>query len=176
MTDNNSSSTGAASTALFGFIFSGMGAFIILAAMNIIPISPESLHAPRWVLGAAGGMFFLAGMAVISQGIAGPGAEQIHLFQWLQYVLVLGILIGFSSVFVWVGLGSGEREFQGTSSFGPIRFSGQGDEFLGRCLFGGFGVLVSLVTLFYAINQPLKILGKDFRTSEEQKSLGDNDE
>lgn len=145
--------------ALMGFISAAMGAFFMLAGADVINLNPDDVHAPLWVIGAAGLVFFLAGMMIIFQGIAGPGADQITLYKWLQYFLVLGMLASFAAIFIWVGLGPGEREFESSVSIGPIGFINQGGEFLGRCLFGGFGLVMALIVLFYTINQPIQILG-----------------
>ena len=153
---------------LMGIIFVGAGSTIVLLALNVIPVNPESLEAPRWVVGAAGAMFFFLGLLVFAQGIAGPGGEQVILFQWVQYMLTLGALISFSSVFIWAGLGTGERQFQSSGSVGPISFSGQGDDLLGRCMFGGFGLLVAVLTLFYALNRPLQLLGINDEEQEDE--------
>jgi hypothetical protein len=151
---------------LMGLIFVGAGSMIVFLALDIIPVNPESLEAPRWVVGAAGAMFFFLGLLVFAQGIAGPGGEQVILFQWVQYMLTLGALISFSSVFIWAGLGAGERQFQSSGSIGPIGISGQGGDLLGRCMFGGFGLLVAVGTLFYALNRPLQLLGIDSEDRE----------
>ncbi|MBT3391515.1 MAG: hypothetical protein HN413_14030 [Chloroflexi bacterium] len=143
---------------LMGLIFMAVGGLIILMALEIIPMDPSSLHAPRWVLGAAGALFFLSGALVFLQGIAGPDGEHDALMRWVQYVLVLGAMVAFSSVFLWVGFGPGEREFQTTTSVGPLSVSGQGNDVVGRCLFGGFGVLTALGTVYYAFQQLIKIL------------------
>lgn len=178
MTEKNSSSMGgAAFTALMGFMSAAMGAFFMLAGADVIHLDPESVHAPLWVIAAAGTVFFLAGMMIIFQGIAGPGAEQITLYKWLQYFLVLGMLVSFAAIFIWVGLGPGEREFESSVTLGPVGIIGQGSEFLGRCLFGGFGLVLGFIVIYFAICQPLKILGLK---SEQRQSLtnksGDNDD
>jgi len=142
-----------------GFLSAAMGAFFMLAGADVIHLNPDDVHAPLWVIAAAGLVFFLAGMMIIFQGIAGPGAEQIMLYKWLQYFLVLGILASFAAIFIWVGLGTGEREFESSVSIGPLAIIGQGSEFIGRCLFGGFGLLMGFIVLFFAINQPMQILG-----------------
>ncbi len=152
-----------------GLVFVLAGSIIVLLALDIIPVNPESLEAPRWVVGAAGAMFFFLGLLVFAQGIAGPGGEQVILFQWVQYMLTLGALISFSSVFIWAGLGAGERQFQSSGSIGPIGISGQGDDLLGRCMFGGFGLLVAVLTLFYALNRPLQLLGINFEDREDEQ-------
>lgn len=153
---------------LMGLLFVVAGSAIVLVALDVIPVNPESLQAPRWVVGAAGAMFFFLGLLVFAQGIAGPGGEQIILFQWVQYMLTLGALISFSSVFIWVGLGAGERQFQSSGSIGPIGVSGQGNDWLGRCMFGGFGLLVAVGTLFYALNRPLQLLGINPKEREDE--------
>ncbi len=156
---NNNSVSGDAAAAILGFVFAAVGGFIMFAAVDIVAIDPEGLHAPRWVLGAAGLMFFLAGVMVIAQGIAGPGAEQVVLFQWLQLILVTGMMASFAAIFIWVGLGPGEREFQNSTSFGPISIIKEGNQIIGRCLFGGFGLLTGLGTLVFAFNKILRLLG-----------------
>ncbi len=158
--------------AFMGFICAAMGAFFMLAGADVIHLDPESVHAPLWVIAAAGTVFFLAGMMIILQGIAGPGAEQITLYKWLQYCLVLGMLISFAAIFVWVGLGPGEREFESSVSIGPIGFISRGSEFIGRCLFGGFGIILGIIVLYFAINQPLHILG--LKSEERQRHTNKN--
>lgn len=157
--NSKDSYTGDALAALMGLLFALVGSLIMFAAADFIPLDPEGLHAPRWVLGAVGLMFFLAGMMVIAQGIAGAGAEQVVLFQWLQFILVFGMMTAFAIVFIWVGLGPGEREFQSSTSFGPISFSGNGNQIIGRCMFGGFGLLTGLGTLIFAVNRVAQLLG-----------------
>lgn len=155
----DNSNTGDATAAILGFIFTAVGGFIMFAAFDIIHIDPDGLQAPRWVLGAVGLMFFLAGVMVIAQGIAGPGAEQVVLFQWLQLILVTGIMVSFAAVFAWVGLGPGEREFQGSTSIGPFTIIKESNQFAGRCVFGGFGLLTGLGTLAFAFNKIFQLLG-----------------
>jgi hypothetical protein len=155
----NDTYAGDAMAAFMGLVFMGVGGLIMFAAADWIYIDPKSLHAPRWVLGAVGFMFFLAGLMVIAQGIAGPGAEQVPLFQWLQFILVFGMMAAFAVVFTWVGLGPGEREFQGSTSIGPISIIGNTNQFIGRCMFGGFGVLTGIGTLVYAFNRVVRLFG-----------------
>jgi len=153
-----------------------MGAFFMLAGADIIHLDPEGVHAPLWVIGAAGSVFFLAGMLIIFQGIAGPGAEQITLYKWLQYFLVLGMMASFAAIFIWVGLGPGEREFQSSVSLGPLGIIGQGSEIIGRCLFGGFGIILGIIVLYFAINQPLQILGLKAEEKEHTSNNGDSND
>jgi hypothetical protein len=59
------------------------------------------------------------------------------------------LLILFAGVFIWVGLGSGERTFETSTTLGPVTTSGEGNPVVGRCLFGGFGIGTLLAGLFY---------------------------
>ena len=56
---------------LFGLPFAGLGGWVVLMAVGTIAIPPGSLHAPRWVLGVAGGTFGVAGLFLILHGLAG---------------------------------------------------------------------------------------------------------
>jgi hypothetical protein len=69
------------------------------------------------------------------------------------------MMAAFSSVFLWVGFGSGERSFQTETSFGTVSTTGHGNELTGRCLFGMFGLATTLGTLYYMVSQPLVISG-----------------
>lgn len=48
----------------FGGIFVAVGAFIVLVGTRVIPVDPQSVHAPWWVLTVMGVCFALGGMAV----------------------------------------------------------------------------------------------------------------
>ncbi len=163
--------------ALMGCVSMAIGAFLLMAGLGVIRLDPQSVHGPLWIMGAAGLMFFLAGLLILFQSIAGPGAEQLPLFQWVQYILVGGILVAFSAVFIWVGLGPGERQFESSASLGPANTAGQGVDLLGRCLFGGFGLTLGLVTLYYLITRPMQILGwKTEEPTDAPLPNGDNHE
>jgi len=49
---------------LFGLPFVGMGAWITLIGLKVVPVNPKSVHAPYWVLAVCGLCFFGAGLAV----------------------------------------------------------------------------------------------------------------
>ena len=137
----------------FGGIFFLMGSFVVLIAADIIHADPSSFNAPRWVVGAAGGVFMLAGIMVTLQGSFGPGGQQTRLFLWLQFFFGLGLMVLFSSIFLWVGFGPGEREFSSSSSIGPITTSGSGNVSMGRIMFGGGGLLMVFFTIAMAVSQ-----------------------
>jgi hypothetical protein len=109
------------------------GLFPMAAATGFIQVDPDSMHAPRWVIGSAGGLFVLAGIAILAHR---------HLF--LPSLLVPIILTLFAAVFGWVGLGPGKREFDGGLPFVSFEFN----NWLGRGLFGFFSILMGLVALY----------------------------
>ncbi len=43
---------------IFGGIFFLAGSFIVMVSADIIHADPSSFNAPRWVVGAAGGVYF----------------------------------------------------------------------------------------------------------------------
>jgi hypothetical protein len=70
------------------------------------------------------------------------------------------MLTAFSAVFLWVGFGGGEREFSSSGSFLFFTISGEGNDVLGRIVFGGGGIFATLITGYYAINQARKIMNQ----------------
>ena len=143
---------------LLGVIASLVGLVILLAGLNIIPFNLPSSEIPRWMLSAIGTMFFCIGIFAVTRAFP-PATQQSALCQWLQYFALVGGLGAFSAIFLWVGFGPGEREFESSTTIGPFTTSGKGDELIGRVLFGGFGLLTGLGTLWIAISRPLHLLG-----------------
>ncbi|MGN6643124.1 MAG: hypothetical protein ACTHKU_08990, partial [Verrucomicrobiota bacterium] len=48
----------------FGGLFVAVGTAISLVGMKVLPVDPATVHAPYWVLSAAGGSFALGGLMV----------------------------------------------------------------------------------------------------------------
>ncbi|MBT3338978.1 MAG: hypothetical protein HN855_03995 [Anaerolineae bacterium] len=160
MTNQDNGPQGLLGSMVFGGIFVLMGGFIVLVSADIIHADPSSFNAPRWVVGAAGGTFMLAGMMVAMQGAFGPGGQETLLYLWLQFFFGLALMILFSSVFLWVGFGPGEREFTTSTTIGPVTTSGAGGDTTGRWIFGGSGVFMALITFVMAYSNWKKI--RDF--------------
>ena len=134
----------------FGGIFFLVGAFIVMLAANIIPSDPSSFNAPRWVVAAAGAVFMLAGTMVALQGAFGPNPEQSRLYLIFTFILGTALMLLFSSIFIWVGFGPGEREFSTSTSVGAVTTTSSGGDQSGRFIFGGSGALMLLMTFFMA--------------------------
>jgi hypothetical protein len=56
-----STTTGAGCLALFSLPFLGVGVGVVLLAAGVIPADEANFNVPRWVVGAVGGLFALAG-------------------------------------------------------------------------------------------------------------------
>jgi len=56
---------------LLGSPFAGAGAFILLIGLGKVEMDPSKIHAPMWVISAAGSMFLLAGLWFIWHGLDG---------------------------------------------------------------------------------------------------------
>lgn len=116
---------------LFSLPFLVAGAVIILISLEVIHVNPSSIHAPMWVLGVAGGVFFLAGLAVFLNGIVGmirlvrsksrseahPDEPWFADYDWnpegitsrqgtslIVHLFGFGITVGLLSVMNWVAL------------------------------------------------------------------------
>ncbi len=144
--------------------FFGMGLFVMLISFDIIPTPPENFNAPRIVVAAAGLVFALAGIMIFIGGSFSQEEMNTPLLAWVWFVLKLVVMAAFSSVFLWVGFGPGEREFQTTSSFGGVTTTGEGSSSFGRFLFGGAGVLFGLITLWVSFAQFRSLMQKTFHS------------
>ncbi len=135
----------------FGGIFSLAGAFIIAISLDIIHVDAASFHASRLVVAAAGLVFFLAGMLVAQQGVTSVFGQDTAWTRWTQYFLVVALMLAFSVVFLYAGLGPGERAFTQSTSAGPVTSTGDLNETTGRLIFGLFGFLFMAGSLAFAV-------------------------
>lgn len=149
---------------IISFSFWGMGLFVMLTALDVIPTPPENFNAPRIVVAAAGLVFALAGIMIFIGGSFSEEEMNRPLLAWVWFLLRLIVMVAFSSVFLWVGFGTGEREFQTTSSFGGVTTTGAGSSSFGRFLFGGAGVLFGVGTLWVSFVQVRSLIQKTFHS------------
>ena len=117
-----------------GLIASVIGLFVIALA---IWGDDSGLHAPRWVVGAAGGTFLLAGLAIFGQ--------DFPLFSGLVRALLLTC---FGAVFTWASFGPGERQFSSTVSLPFFSFSRSSPGILGRICFAPGAILLDAWALY----------------------------
>ena len=126
-----------------GLLMVAAGAFVIGTS---IWADEAGFHAPRWVVGAAGAAFLLAGLSMFVQG------------QRLLAGLLLALMMtAFAATFMWVSFGPGERQFSSTVSIPFLSFSRAGSEGIGRLCFapGALGMAALAVYLWVKVGRDL---------------------
>ena len=145
-------------TAWVGALCALMGLVILLVALRIIPADEAKFHAPHWVVGAAGLMFFLAGLAILTG--PPPGAPEATRTTWRTFLLGLGIVGALAAVFNWVAFGPGPRSFGGSVSIPFVSVSGPSSEWSGRIAFGAVAVLIDAFALWVIVRGLRDLLGR----------------
>jgi hypothetical protein len=145
-------------TAWMGALCALMGLAILLVALRIIPADEAKFHAPHWVVGAAGLMFFLAGLAILTG--PPPGTPEAARTTWRTFLLALGIVGALGAVFNWVAFGPGPRSFGGSVSIPFVSVSGPSSEWSGRIAFGAVAVLIDAFALWVIVRGLRDLLGR----------------
>ncbi len=70
---------------LVGSLFVAIGTVIILVGTKMLPVNPASVHAPYWVLTAAGASFALGGLVVCGMAWRHFAADRNWLYATRQY-------------------------------------------------------------------------------------------
>lgn len=112
------------------------GLFIIAAGLRWVDIEP-SRGVPHWIVGLAGAVFLLAGIAI---ALPRPPSR------WHDLIGAL-LFTAFATIALWIGFGPGERRFSGGVSAGGLAVHGSGGSGVGRFVFGAMGVLLLLMAL-----------------------------
>ena len=144
-----------------GAVFIGIiamlcGVYPILVGLGVVHVrrAPE---AQPWVAIAMGGMFVLAGLAIIN-GYAVAGASRADgslpdnapfFVRVTQYVLGVGIVGLMFAVFAWVAFGPGERHFSSSISLPFWSSSEHSSERSGRI---AFGIAAGFMGLFLVLS------------------------
>lgn len=150
---------------ILGFFSLVMGLVVMAVAADILPADESSIHAPRWVLSAAGLIFVLCGVLVfLSMGTQErghtAGGKSLEIVQTL---IGNGVITLFALILSWIAFGPGERQFSSTISLPFISISSaDANELSGRICFGTFAVLLDGLTVWvwvHAIGRLVKTLG-----------------
>ena len=145
-------------TAWMGTLCALVGLVILLLALRIVPTDESKFHAPHWVVGAAGLVFFLAGIAILTAPPAGaPDAARTT---WRSFLLGLGVVGALAAVFNWVAFGPGPRSFGGGISIPFVSVSGPQSEWSGRVAFGAGAVLIDAFVLWVIVRGLRDLLGR----------------
>ena len=91
---------------LIGVLIGALGAWQVLAGLGVINMNISDWKGPAQV--AAGLMFIFAGAWSFFHGTLGPGGQDLPLYPWIQYFMVLPILAGFGIILLYEGNVSGE--------------------------------------------------------------------
>ena len=91
---------------LLGILFGALGAWMSLAGLGVIKTGILDMRGPAQVV--AGLMFFFAGAWSFFQSTLGPTGQNLPVYPWIQYFLILPILAGFGFILLWAGIESGD--------------------------------------------------------------------
>jgi hypothetical protein len=143
-----------------GLIAIGMGLFLLLVGLGVIPVNPRSVHGPMWTISAGGVAFMLAGLSIsvgAIHGVSPTGDLPENTGWWMRlfyYVVGLAIVGALASIGTWVAFGAGERNFSGTGFF---LLSSEGRNTAGRIIFGFGAVLTWLIAVVLAVSGARKL-------------------
>ncbi len=91
---------------LIGLLIGALGLWQVLAGLGVIHMNISDWKGPTQVV--AGLMFIFGGAWSFFHGTLGPGGQDLPLYSWIQYFMVLPILAGLGFIFLWEGNESGE--------------------------------------------------------------------
>jgi hypothetical protein len=137
----------------FGLCFVAMGIAPMLATFNVGPLGTADINGPPWLGLAAGGVFVVAGLAVI----VGPGRPI------LNGLLALVVLAGLATLGNWIAFGVGERVCSASIMFWTDRdMAGLGCRIpfgIGALITNAIVLLSAIVLLQQALGGPPKVAG-----------------
>jgi hypothetical protein len=91
---------------LLGILFGVLGAWMIMAGLGIIHPNIAGLKGAGQVI--AGLMFFFAGAWSFFRSTLGPGGQDLLIYRWIEYFMILPILAGLSALIILAGSESDE--------------------------------------------------------------------
>ncbi len=90
---------------LLAIVFALMGVTMVFLGLGIVKTSMAVHNQPVMVI--SGLMFFSAGTLAFFRSTSVPGAEALPSTPWIEYFLLLPILLGFGVTFFWAGIAAG---------------------------------------------------------------------
>lgn len=91
---------------ILGILFGLLGAWISLEGLGLVRTGIPDMVGPGQVVG--GLMFFFAGAWSFFQSTLGPGGQDLPIYPWIQYFMILPILAGFGFILILAGVETGE--------------------------------------------------------------------
>lgn len=137
-----------------------IGAMVVAIAFGFIQTDLSKIQVPPFVLVIFGLIFCVAGVWSIFQRAVSTRGQDTPSVRWMNFSFALLILLAISGICLWIGFGPGQRLFVQNLSGGLNPVTRPVDTTTGRVFFGGFGVLMSLLTVGLAITQVRKLPGR----------------
>jgi hypothetical protein len=88
---------------------------------------------------------FLGGVWGALKSTSWAYGQATPLVKWLSFILILAMMSAFALPFLWSGFGPGGRNFQISTSIGPVTTTGLNNESAGKTLFSRIGIVAGLV-------------------------------
>jgi hypothetical protein len=145
--------------AWMGALFGLVGLAILLLALGLLPVGEATLETPRWVVGAAGLVFFLIGILLLTTPPA-QTPEAAGRTTWRTFLLGGGVVGALAVVFNWVAFGPGPRAFGGSVSIPFVSVSGPSSEWTGRAAFGVAAALMDVFLVWMIVRGLRDLLGR----------------
>lgn len=128
---------------LLGLLSIAMGAFIGGIGLGWIPCDPESLRAPRWVVGVCGAVFAAGGVGVFANALGRDRA--------VAPAVGAIVLVGLAVVCHWIAFADGERRFTATTFVSGLEMERRAvDEQTGRTAFAVAAVSLDVLLVMVA--------------------------
>ncbi len=141
---------------LMALVFFAVGAGIVLVAVGGISVEASAFRAPRLVVGLMGAAFMAGGVLLLT--LEDPSLGELPLpMRWAQYGALVVFMGAFSLITLWWGFLS--RGTDEVTLLGFVTLHGKAGVWLKRLLIGGFGIVLTLATLWVALTEPLRLLG-----------------
>lgn len=132
-----SSKTGVPVPAWLPLLLFAAGTAVVLLAVGMIPVEPEKITAPRWVILSAGLMFTLAG--VVMRLMPYRHEHPAWYMCTCSLMCTMFFLVGAWAACCAAGV-------QG--SIGPVLLTGPAADWLGRVIFGLGALLLGFLSLY----------------------------
>ena len=143
----------------------GLGTLCAIAGLGIVLLAvgvvgpPPRLETPRWVLGAAGLLFALLGVALATGPTPGTPEAASPETTW-RSVLFGGAIVGLmAAIFSWIAFGSGDRRFGGAVAVPFLAISSREGEMAGRIAFGIGAVILDIAFVWLTARGLWRLLG-----------------
>jgi hypothetical protein len=142
---------------LFGGLITLAGLLLIGTAFGVFEIFPGVSDGPflgRLALVLSGLPFASFGIMIVLNPYIGEfGEKRTPIAEGIKHVLLLSFLIPIAFFMLWGGFGPGEHKFTTITTIGAQVTTSTGDELVGRIIFGGIGILVTIMILLYVHTQ-----------------------